>query len=204
MVIDNVEFLTSVASFDKLPTVDIEIAIAGKSNVGKSSFINFISGNSKLARTSKDPGRTRLINYFKVNRGQFYFVDLPGYGYAEVSRQMKEQWGKLMNDYLSSSPSLKHVFLLLDVRHNPGEHDLQLIHFLYYYNIPYTIVATKCDKLSRAQLSRQLPILAAGAKTAVGNIIPTSALAKTGKDEVLKRIEQILFNDGSKGDDSDE
>ena len=144
-------FLTSIADLRQIKeSYPIEIAVAGKSNVGKSSFINFICNNSKLAKTSKEPGRTRLLNFYKINDGQFYLVDLPGYGFAKVNDKEKKRWGTLIEGYLKNSVGLKHVFMLLDIRHNPTENDMIMLKYLYYYNLPFTIIATKADKLSRS------------------------------------------------------
>src|SRR5690554_117270 len=148
MLILSAQFLTSVAKTSDLPKGKPEIAIAGKSNVGKSSFINYICNNRKLARTSKDPGRTRLLNYFECNKGKFYLVDLPGYGYAKVSYTEKRKWAELLENYFEKSQGLKHVFVIVDIRHNPTDDDMDLINYLYYYNIPFSIIASKSDKLS--------------------------------------------------------
>ena len=120
-------FVTSVGNINQIKTdCKNEIAIAGKSNVGKSSFINFICNNSKLAKTSKEPGRTRLLNYFSINDGEYYLVDLPGYGYAKVNDAEKEKWGRLIETYFKTSPNLKNVFTLVDIRHDPTENDMIL------------------------------------------------------------------------------
>lgn len=193
MKINKAEFLLSVASIDKLPQDNIsEIAISGKSNVGKSSFINFITGNSKLARASKQPGRTRLLNYFKINDGEFYFVDLPGYGYASVSDEEKKKWGILLDGYFKCSLSLKNVFVLLDIRRIPSEMDIQLVSFLQYNNIPFTIILTKADKLSRSQQGIYKQSVAGALRMGIDNLIVTSAEKKIGAIEVLNRIEQVI------------
>lgn len=193
MMIKYAEFVTSAATPKDLKDFGAaEIAVAGRSNSGKSTFINFITGNGKLARTSKEPGRTRLINYFSINKGQFYFTDLPGYGYARVSDAEKEKWAVLIESYLKTAKNIKNVFLLLDIRRDPNEDDVLMINYLYHYAIPFTVIATKADKLSRsAQLNRKREI-ANALKLGEDNIIVTSALKKTGLFEVLKRIEEIL------------
>ena len=161
MIIKNAKFVISVADSDKLPSYDkAEIAVAGKSNVGKSSFINFITSNGKLARTSSEPGRTRLLNYFDINGGEFLLVDLPGYGFARVSKEEKAKWGKMIEGYLQKSPTLKHVFVLLDIRHTPSADDKMLLGYLYHFNIPFTVVATKADKLSRMQQQKSKKMIA--------------------------------------------
>ena len=195
MKIAKAKFITSAAGEEGfLTSPAFQFAVVGRSNVGKSSFINYITGNAGLAKTSKQPGRTRLVNYFDINDGEFILVDLPGYGYAEVSDDVKRKWGVLMDKYLSGSPQLAHVFVLVDVRHKPTDLDRQMINYLNYYGKSYTIVATKGDKLSRAQINRQLPVIAAGCGTGIDNIIVTSALSKVGKEKIFERIEQILTN----------
>ncbi len=193
MIIKNAKFVISVADSDKLPSYDTaEIAVAGKSNVGKSSFINFITSNGKLARTSSEPGRTRLLNYFDINGGEFLLVDLPGYGFARVSKEEKAKWGKMIEGYLQKSPTLKHVFVLLDIRHTPSADDKMLLDYLYHFNIPFTVVATKADKLSRMQQQKSKKIIANELCMGEGNVIVVSSLKKTGKEEIFARIDQIL------------
>ena len=193
MIIKNAEFLTSVADSGKLPDFGApEIAFAGKSNVGKSSFINFLTGNGKLARTSGDPGRTRLLNFFGINGREIVFVDLPGYGFAKVAKTEKAKWGAMIEGYLTGSVNLKNVFVLLDVRHEPTADDKMLLNFLYHYNIPFTVIATKCDKLSRAQLTKRRAEIASSVGVGTGNVYMISALKKTGKEEILARLDALL------------
>ena len=193
MIIKNAKFVISVADSDKLPSYDkAEIAVAGKSNVGKSSFINFITSNGKLARTSSEPGRTRLLNYFDINGGEFLLVDLPGYGFARVSKEEKAKWGKMIEGYRQKSPTLKHVFVLLDIRHTPSADDKMLLGYLYHFNIPFTVVATKADKLSRMQQQKSKKMIANELCMGEGNVIVVSSLKKTGKEEIFARIDQIL------------
>ena len=195
MVIKNAEFLISVALGSNLPNDSApEIAIAGKSNVGKSSFINFLVNQKSLARTSSTPGRTRLVNFFTINKGEFYLVDLPGYGYARVSDEEKEKWAKLIEGYITGSPMLKGVFLLVDCRLEPNDNDRLLIQFLYSMNIDCTIIATKCDKLSKMQRNIMKKKIANGLAVGEKDVIMTSSSAKIGKEEVLEAIEQILNN----------
>lgn len=191
--IKNATFMLSVADYNVLPVLDApEIAIAGRSNVGKSSFINFLTNQKKLARTSSDPGRTRLLNYFELNKGEFYFVDLPGYGYAKVAKSEKSKWGGLIEGYLTSSKNLRNVFVLLDVRLEPSNDDKILLNFLQHYLIDFTIVATKCDKLSRSKSLAMKSKIANSLGIGTGNIILTSSLRKMGKEEITSRIAQIL------------
>ena len=189
-------FTTSVGTIRQMQEQQtaIEIAVAGKSNVGKSSFINFLCNNSKLAKTSKEPGRTRLLNYFKINDGEFFLVDLPGYGFARVSDEEKKKWGKLIESYFQTSKALKHVFVLVDIRHDPTANDLQMFEYLYYYNIPFSIIATKADKLSRAASDRRRREIAVFLGVGPENVFVCSSLGKTGKDRINERIRQILDN----------
>ena len=194
-MIKQAKFVTSVADASKMPDFGAcEIAIAGKSNVGKSSFINFMVNQNKLAKTSQEPGRTRLLNYFEINNGEYYFVDLPGYGYAKVNKQEKQKWGGLIENYLRESKRLINVFVLVDMRHEPTDDDKMLINYLYSYNIPFTIIATKADKLSRAQQQKCLSVIATALCVGTKDILVTSASAKTGKEGVLARIDTLLAN----------
>lgn len=192
-MIKQARFVTSVADAKNIPDYNApEIAIAGKSNVGKSSFINFMVNMNKLAKTSQEPGRTRLLNYFEINNGEYYFVDLPGYGYAKVNMQEKKKWGALIENYLQTSKNLINLFVLVDLRHEPTDDDKMLINFLYNYRIPFTIIATKADKLSRAQQQKCKAVVASALCVGVNNVIVTSSIAKTGKDDVLARIDALL------------
>ena len=191
-MIKKAKFITSVADKSKIYETNApEFAFAGKSNVGKSSLINYLTGQSKLAKTSSEPGRTRLLNYFEINDGQFYFVDLPGYGYAKVSKEEKIKWGDLIETYLKTSENLKNVFVLLDIRLEPSADDLLLISFLFTLNIPFTIIATKADKLSKMQTRKAVAMLSAETKVGADNIIVTSVTQKKGREEVEKRIGQF-------------
>lgn len=193
--IKNAKFLISVMDPTKLIISDNpEIAIAGKSNVGKSSFINFLTNQNKLARTSSEPGRTRMLNYFEINDGAFYLVDLPGYGYAKVSKAEKDHWGAMVEGYLEGSDELKHVFMLLDVRHEPTDDDKMLLYYLNHYLIDFTIVLTKSDKLSKLQINNMKKKIANSLMIGIDNIIVVSNVNKTGKDAIIERIIQVLEN----------
>ena len=186
-------FLTSAGSVNQIRTdCKNEIAIAGKSNVGKSSFINFICNNAKLAKTSKDPGRTRLLNYFSINDGEYCLVDLPGYGFAKVNDAEKNKWANLIETYFKISPNLKNVFTLVDIRHDPTENDMDMFKYLYYYNIPFTIIATKADKLSRSACMKRKKEIADYIGVGVDNVLICSAKEKKGADAIFNRIDQIL------------
>ncbi|MBR2614592.1 MAG: YihA family ribosome biogenesis GTP-binding protein [Clostridia bacterium] len=204
MIIKKAEFITSVAhekdflSFDK-PV----IAVAGKSNVGKSSFINMLANKNKLAKTSNTPGRTRLINYFDF--GDFVLADLPGYGFAKVSKTEKDKWARLMERYFETS-KIANVFLLLDIRHKPTAEDVQMVNYLYHYALPFTLIATKADKLGKSKIKPELKNLSNYLKVGEKNILGTSAETRYGKDSVLERIENIIsvYNEGEYVDTEEE
>ncbi len=192
-MIKNAKFETSIGNKSQFIAGGVpEIAVAGKSNVGKSSFINCICNNKRLAKTSKEPGRTRLLNYFKINNGQYYLVDLPGYGFAKVSDAEKAKWGMLIEDYFRESKALKNVFLLLDIRHDPTADDMQMLKYLYFYRIPFTVIATKADKLSRSAGLKRRKEIADYIGVGVDNVFLSSALDKTGREAIYNRIEEIL------------
>ena len=191
--IKRAEFTTSVGLRGDYPEGGVpEIAVVGKSNVGKSSFINAVCNNKKLARTSQQPGKTRLVNYFSINGGEFYLVDLPGSGFAKAPKEEQEKWGELMETYLRSG-RVNHLLLLVDSRHAPSAGDRQMMVWMQYYNIPYTIIATKVDKLPK---SRRPQYVAAVAKSvgAVSPAIGFSADERIGLDEVLERMDQIVHD----------
>lgn len=196
MIIKNARFVTGFAAVDKYTEYASdcslsEICVAGRSNVGKSTFINMLAGQSKLARTSSTPGRTRLINIFDFNNGMFRLADLPGYGYALASKSDREDWGALMEGYLQYSPNLRHTLLLVDSRHLPTRQDEEMTEYLYYYRMPFTVIATKCDKLKKSALSRNISDIASALKIGRDNIIAVDA-SGTGRDSVLNKIESIL------------
>lgn len=194
MKIKQIEFITSVAGKNILTDAHNEFAFVGRSNVGKSSLINSLSNNKKIAKSSSQPGCTQLINYFKVNNGEFHFVDLPGYGYAKVSKEQKKHWGKNIENYLLNSPNLLHVFVIIDIRHKPTEDDLLMINYLNATRIPFTVITNKSDKLSRNQIAKQEQIICNETKLAKDNIIQYSAITHSGKEEVLAKIDNILTN----------
>ncbi|NLL56154.1 MAG: YihA family ribosome biogenesis GTP-binding protein [Clostridiales bacterium] len=193
-MITNAEFVTSASNLTQMKNYAIEIAVVGKSNVGKSSFINSICNNKNLARTSKEPGRTRLINYFSINNGEFCLVDLPGYGYAKVSKEEKIKWGKLIENYLQNSHGLKCIFMLVDIRHDPTEDDKLMIRYLYHYRIPFIVIATKSDKLSRSAGLRRKNQIANCLALGIDNLYVYSSQNRQGKEEILTRISDIVRN----------
>ena len=191
-MIKNAVFFTSVASEDRIPSGDVpEIAVAGKSNVGKSSFINCLTQRNKLAKASSEPGRTRLINYFAIN-GSCYFVDLPGYGFARVSDAEKDKWSDLIEGYLLNSRELRNVFVIMDVRHPAGELDKVMIEFLNHYRIGFTVIATKIDKVKKSQLPRYIKALSESLMIPSANIYPVSSESKEGREKVLDRLDDLL------------
>ena len=189
--IPNASFITSAASKEQFILTDKPIiAVSGKSKVGKSSFINMLTNRKKLAKVSKEPGRTRLVNYFDC--GTFVLADLPGYGFARVSKEEKLKWARLLDDFFSVKDRVSRVFALCDIRHNPTADDMQMIEFLYYHAIPFTVIATKADKLSKAQQKKSLINIASVYKCGADDIIATSAETRQGLDKVLEEIEKVL------------
>lgn len=168
---------------DDLP----QIALVGRSNVGKSSLINLLTNNKKMAKTSSTPGRTRLVNYFNINN-KFYIIDLPGYGYAKASKNTTNAWDTVMNDYFVNNSKLKLVMLLLDSRHSPSQLDIQMIDYLAENEIPIVLILTKIDKISRSELNKNIENITKFLRFSKSMIIPTSAEKKIGVD----RIEQLL------------
>lgn len=193
MIIKSAEFIKSAAATDGLLKSPLpQIAICGKSNVGKSSFINMLSNNSKLARTSNLPGRTRLVNYFDFK--DFILVDLPGYGYAKASKAEKDKWGDLIETYLLKEKNLIRVLMLVDIRHLPTKDDKLFCKFLYFNQIPFNIIATKSDKLNKQQIKPCLLDIAGHLNVGIDNITAISSVNKEGKDKVIKLISEILNN----------
>jgi len=188
-MIKKAAFDTSVGLGGTYPESGVQIAMVGKSNVGKSSLINSLCNNFKLARISASPGKTRLINFFRINDA-FHLVDLPGYGFAKAPKTEKEKWGQLMENYLSSG-RLTHIFMLIDIRHAPTAEDKQMFEWIIYYGVPFTLIATKSDKLARSK-RQQAANTAAKLLGAPPYAIPYSSENAEGREEVLKRIGAIL------------
>ena len=193
MIIRSSEFICAAVKPSQYPEEGApEIAFAGRSNVGKSSLINLLLNRRKLAKVSSTPGKTRTINFYNVN-GEFRLVDLPGYGYAKVSKSESADWGKMMEDYLSKRQGLKKVIQLVDSRHAPTTQDKQMYDYLRYYGLDGIVVATKSDKLSGSELSRNLALIKRELQLGSGDVlIPVSALKRTGTDELLSVMEEIL------------
>ena len=191
MVIKNATFITSAARAEQFITPDKPmIAVCGKSNVGKSSFINMLANRKKLAKTSSEPGRTRLVNYFDF--GEFILADLPGYGFARVSKGEKEKWAKTLSSFFADKAKIAHVFMLVDSRHDPTEDDVQMIEFLHYHMIPFTIVLTKSDKLSKMKLKEHIKAIAADLYLAPANLIATSSETGYGKIDILNKLRAVI------------
>ena len=192
MDIRNAKFETSVASSAKiLSNGKQEIAFVGRSNVGKSSLINMLVKNSKLCRTSSTPGRTRLINYFLIN-DDFYFVDLPGYGYAKASKSEVDGWQSMIEPYLIDNPQLKLVCMLVDSRFEPTAQDKQMLKFLNYYQIPFIIIATKCDKFGKSQIKPQTQKIANYLGVGKDNVFASSSEKMIGRLEILSKFDQFI------------
>lgn len=193
MKIKSAELETVIGITSKLPDNSLpEIAFAGKSNVGKSSLINALLNRKSLARTSQNPGKTQTINFYSINKN-FYLVDLPGYGYAKVSAEIREKWGKMIERYLETSKQLKRVFLLIDIRHEPSGNDVMMYDWVLSKGFEPIIICTKADKISRGAIQKNLKIIREKLKCRPGTVmIPFSATEKTGKDEILNLMEEIL------------
>lgn len=187
----NLETVCGITS--TLPENDkMEVAFAGKSNVGKSSLINTLMNRKSYARTSQQPGKTQTINFYNINEC-LYFVDLPGYGYAKVSQETKAKWGKMIDNYLKSSKKLRILFLLIDIRHEPGQHDVDMYNWSVNYGFNPIIIATKADKISRGAIKKHADIIRKKLNCIEGTpIIPFSSLAKSGRDEVWEYIDDML------------
>ncbi|MGN0435534.1 MAG: ribosome biogenesis GTP-binding protein YihA/YsxC [Wujia sp.] len=193
MVIKSAELETVCGITSKLPDNLLpEVAFAGKSNVGKSSLINGLLNRKALARTSSSPGKTQTINFYNINKA-LYFVDLPGYGYAKVSQEIREKWGKMIERYLHTSKQLRTVFLLVDIRHAPGENDKTMYDWIVANGYEPVIIATKLDKIKRSQKDKCIKIirekLGAGSDT---KIIPFSSLTKQGAEDIWMLIDSAI------------
>ena len=192
MVIKNVSLETVIGVTSKIPENQMpEIAFAGKSNVGKSSLINVLMNRKSLARTSAQPGKTQTINFYNINQ-ELYFVDLPGYGYAKVSLEAKEKWGKMVERYLKQSRQLKAVFLLIDIRHEPSANDRQMYEWILSNGYHPIIIATKMDKLNRSQIQKHVKVVKQGLEVDNNTVvIPFSAVSKQGRFEFYAFIYKI-------------
>jgi GTP-binding protein len=199
MIVKSAKFVVSLAELKPFSKQGLpEIAMAGKSNVGKSSLINSFAFRTKLARTSSEPGKTRLINFYEINEA-FFLVDLPGYGFAKASKDERDKWGAMIEGYLENSKKLVHVLQLVDIRHEPTADDQMMVEYLRHYEIPFTVVATKCDKLSKAARGRNIPVICRKLAVQPWEIIQYSADDGTGREALHKAVERVLGNGETPG-----
>lgn len=169
-----------------------EIAFAGRSNVGKSSLLNLLTGRKSLARVSGSPGKTRTINFYRIN-DSFRIVDLPGYGYAKVSKEMSKDWGPMMEEYFQRRKGLKKVVQLVDIRHAPSAQDIQMYEYLKHYGLDGIVVATKADKVSRNEMQKCISVIRRALNLEQSDVvIPVSALKRTGQDRLLEQMDKLL------------
>jgi len=193
MKIKQIEFIGSAVSVDQFPGDALpEIALAGRSNVGKSSLINCLANRKNLARTSSKPGKTQVLNFYRCNQA-FYFVDVPGYGYAKVSKTMRQKWGKMLEEYFQNRSTLVAVIVIVDLRHPPTADDQQMVQYLRYYQIPMMVVATKADKIAKGKWMKHLNVIRKQLSLMPeDHLLPFSAQTGVGKDELLKLLEKKL------------
>ena len=198
MVIKSVNLETVCGITSTLPDNQLpEVAFAGKSNVGKSSLINALMNRKSYARTSSQPGKTQTINFYNINE-MMYFVDLPGYGFAKVSKETKEKWGKMIERYLRTSKQLRLVFLLIDIRHEPSANDVGMYEWIVSNGFYPVIIATKLDKINRSQIQKHVKMIKNTLQVAEGTpIVPFSAVTKQGRDEIWELMETYALSDPS-------
>ncbi|KXZ40357.1 GTP-binding protein [Alkalithermobacter thermoalcaliphilus JW-YL-7 = DSM 7308] len=196
MKIRHAQLVVSAINKDQYPNEGMpEIAFVGRSNVGKSSTINSLLNRKSFARVSQTPGKTRTINFYQINK-EFYFVDLPGYGYAKVSKTEQAQWGAIMERYLKDRKELCNIFLLVDIRHEPTDQDKQMYDWIKYYGYDCTIIATKSDKISRGHYQKHFSMIRKKLNLSDEKIIPISSLKKTGIQELWEEIIDIYTKNG--------
>lgn len=192
MDIKNAKFITSLAAYGAFPGRGLpQLAIAGKSNVGKSSLINSLCRVKGLAKTSSTPGKTRLINVFLINES-LHLIDLPGYGYAKVSKKERESWGDMMGAYFEAAEPLKGLLQLVDIRHEPTRDDVQMVNYLREKGIPFQVVATKADKLSKAQRQRAVFLIARTLMVQPWEILSYSSENEEGRTTLLGKIDDLI------------
>jgi GTP-binding protein len=192
MIIKAAEFVKSAVNPSHYPVHDLpEIAFAGRSNAGKSSLINTLLNRKNLVKTGATPGRTQLVNFFMIN-SLFFFVDLPGYGYAKVPAHIKKTWGPMIEKYLSTRENIKGVLVLMDIRRNPAREELDFIGWLSYYGIPFVFVLTKADKFSKNKRSNRHRIISEKISLREEDIILFSAKSRQGKKELWEAIENLM------------
>lgn len=202
MVIKNVSLEIVCGITSKLPDTEYpEVAFAGKSNVGKSSLINALMNRKALARTSAQPGKTQTINFYNINDAM-YLVDLPGYGYAKASAEIKAKWGKMIEKYLHTSKQLKAVFLLIDIRHDPSANDKMMYEWMLAQGFAPIIIATKLDKIKRSQVQKHVKAIRDGLGVQPGTtIIPFSAETKQGRDEIWELVDSLVLPQEETGEE---
>jgi len=193
MIIKKAELETVAVKRSQYPEDNVpEIAFAGRSNVGKSSLLNLLTNRKSLARVSGAPGKTRTINFYRIN-GEFRIVDLPGYGYAKISKSISENWGDMMEEYFQNRQGLKKVVQLVDIRHAPSAQDVQMYEYLRHYGLDGLVVATKADKVSRNEMQKCMKTIRQTLKLGPDDlVIPVSALKRQGHDNLLAEIEKLL------------
>jgi GTP-binding protein len=203
MEIKSASFVTSLANYAENPPITLsQLAVVGKSNVGKSSLINALCNRKKLCKISGTPGKTRLINVFLINEA-FHLVDLPGYGFAKVDKAEKARWGAMMDGYFQRSTLLEHVLLLVDIRHDPTADDVTMATYLRRMDIPFTVVVTKADKISRGARSKQLAPICRALLAQPWEVVVVSAEDGTGREQLLEKIETVLTPPLSDGEGYD-
>ena len=208
MIFNKADFIASYGISSQLPESDRpELSFSGRSNVGKSSLINKLCSRKNLARVSSTPGKTATINFYSVDN--CYFVDLPGYGYAKVSKAEKEKWGVTMQKFFADKSNANYVFSLVDIRHKPTADDVTMVNFLHSCAFSFSFIATKADKLSRMQVKKNVEDIARFFAVTKQNVIAVSSETRQGKDEVLAKLDEILENialygPGSGRDEDDE
>jgi GTP-binding protein len=190
------QFTASAVNPDQYPDALLpEIALAGRSNVGKSSLINTLVNRHGLARTSSQPGKTQTINFYLINEA-WYFVDLPGYGFARVSQGTREAWGKMIEKYLKGRKVLKEIWQLVDIRHPPTELDRQMLEWLNFHHYPRIVVATKADKISKNQRAKSLKVIKEQLGISDDELVVFSAQTREGKEELLDRVQRVIGGQG--------
>ena len=203
MILKNVSLETVCGITSRLPENEhMEVAFAGKSNVGKSSLINALMNRKSLVRTSAQPGKTQTINFYNIN-DELYFVDLPGYGYAKANESVKAQWGKMIEDYLHRSKKLQAVFLLIDIRHAPSANDRNMYEWIVSHGFQPILIATKLDKVKRSQVAAQTKLIRQTLNVLPGTIlIPFSAQTKQGREEIYDLLDAMLLGEREEKDET--
>ena len=196
MKITSSEFIISAMRISQYPTDNLpEFMLVGRSNVGKSSFINTITGNKKMARVSNTPGKTRNLNFYLLNNS-FYLVDVPGYGYASVSKKEQRKFGLMIEEYLENRPNLTRTFMLVDLRHKPSDDDVLMYKYLKYFNLPVTVVATKADKVSKNKRAKAKSVILKTLQLEENdNLVLLSNTTREGKEKILKQIEDLIMEE---------